>query len=305
MTLLLILAMLAGGQDISPTVKKKLDVARAALEKSPEDPKANLDLGKLLCFDLGEWAEGLPLLAKGGDKEWAAAVEKDLGPKPTVFHSVEAADAWFTLSAKNKPLASQLKARAMVHYAEAWPKTEAGPTREIVRGKLKAIQSKGPESRALGAFPAGSWTGNNRAGLDREFAYSGAASVKVLSGDPKVKGPQSFFTADILCAPGAKVTFSCWTLTSGGESGMGRVHLKFRDAKQGAGEHLAMHTIAVNPDLPIWTKQELEVMAPAGTVRAEIAFGFGPVVGGSAWVDDFSLKCDGREQLKNWSFDGK
>ena len=304
-TMLLAILAALSPQEISAADKKKIDAARAAFEKAPEDPKAAFELGRLLAGLAGQWEEAIPLLLKSGDKDWAAAAEKDLVTKDTAFHSVEAADAWLAIAAKQKPFAVRLKERALMHFAEAWPKTEPGPTREIIRGKLRSLQAKGPESKALGAFPPGGWSSTNRAGADREFAHSGATSVKVLAGDPKVKSPQSFFIVDALCQPDVKVSFSMWVLTSGGESGMGRVHLKFRNDKQGAGEHLAMHTITVNPDLPIWTQLSNEVVAPAGTVKVELAFGFGGAVGGAAWVDDVSMKFNGREQIKNGSFDGK
>src|SRR5439155_8519655 len=42
-------------------------VAIAALKKQPDDPAANLAVGKYLCLSKGDWLDGLPYLAKSGD----------------------------------------------------------------------------------------------------------------------------------------------------------------------------------------------------------------------------------------------
>lgn len=301
MTLLLILAMLAGPQDISPALKKKLDVARAALEKAPEDPKANLDLGKLLCFDLGEWAEGLPLLAKGGDKELAPLAQRDLD---TTADRLPVADAWFTLSKKAKAPGAQ--ARALTIYGEAWKATDAGMVKDHIRAKLLAIQGKGATSKTLGAFPSG-WsnpgTPRCRAGVDREFARSGQCSVKILAPDPKVKEIQSWLGSDRLpCKAGAKITFTCWALTVGSD-GDNLIYVKFRNDNQKVGEFISRLSAKADPDMPIWTKIEGEGVVPDGATNLEIAFNRHNTKAGVVFLDDFSLKADGQELLKNGGFE--
>ena len=42
--------------------------AQETLEKSPDDPEANLTVGRWLCFDKQDWTAGLPMLATGATK---------------------------------------------------------------------------------------------------------------------------------------------------------------------------------------------------------------------------------------------
>lgn len=76
-----ILVLCLVGQD-DPNLKaeeKKADRYRRILEKNPEDPEAAYQLGRHLCFFLGDWTQGLPLLAKGKDKDLAQLARYDLG----------------------------------------------------------------------------------------------------------------------------------------------------------------------------------------------------------------------------------
>jgi hypothetical protein len=306
MVVVLILA-LAGPQEISAADRKKLEAARAAVEKSPDDAKANLDLGRMLCLFMGEWVEGLPFLAKGGDKSFSPIAEKDLQPRATVEDSLAMADEWLKLAKVQKQYAARLQERALFHYAEAWPRMDLGPAREAMRERVKALQQKAPESKVLGAAPAG-WPNasqNQRCGMDREYARSGQWSVKMLSPDPKVKAFQSWIASqDFPCAAGAKVTFSCWVLTDRSDGG-DKLQVKFRDAKQGADAQLSLVAVRVEPDFPVWRKVEGEAVAPEGTTRVEISFGRSNTKAGVAFLDDFSMKINGVEVVKNAGFELK
>ena len=41
--------------------------AKATLEKTPDDPEANLAMGKYFCLVKGDWDKGVPMLALGQD----------------------------------------------------------------------------------------------------------------------------------------------------------------------------------------------------------------------------------------------
>src|SRR6185503_4204093 len=49
----------------------EVEEARTKLSGTPDDPKANLTVGRWLVFEKGKVKEGLPLLAKGADKRLA------------------------------------------------------------------------------------------------------------------------------------------------------------------------------------------------------------------------------------------
>jgi hypothetical protein len=94
--------------------------AKETLKASPEDPAANLALGKYLAFDRQRWDEGLPHLAKGADAAIAAAANADLANPEKPEAQVAAGDAWWDVGEK-LPAAQRdvLRRRAGVWYEQA------------------------------------------------------------------------------------------------------------------------------------------------------------------------------------------
>ena len=94
--------------------------AVADVAKSPDDAAINLKAGSYLCFARGDWGVGLPMLAKGGDKELSALARADLERPTDSAARIAIADSWY---AKSKDLAGALKihalARACAWYREA------------------------------------------------------------------------------------------------------------------------------------------------------------------------------------------
>ncbi len=74
---------------------KKLSASREVLGTSPNDPEANLAVGKFDCFTKGNWDLGLPQLAKGSDKALADMAALDLKPPADVAELVALADRWW------------------------------------------------------------------------------------------------------------------------------------------------------------------------------------------------------------------
>lgn len=70
-----------------------------AQTKLPEaDPKLFAELGRLYCFGRGDWAAGLPYLAKASDGKMAECAAMDLSAK-TLEQKLATADAWARLAA--------------------------------------------------------------------------------------------------------------------------------------------------------------------------------------------------------------
>jgi hypothetical protein len=100
----------------------KITPLRAKLAESPDDPQANLELGQLLCFTAGNWREGLPYLAKGGDATLAAVAAAELaaGERVDPKVAVALADAWCDCAQKQRgPLRMAAENRALDHYTAA------------------------------------------------------------------------------------------------------------------------------------------------------------------------------------------
>ena len=79
--------------------------AQETLEKSPDDPEANLTVGRWLCFDKQDWTAGLPLLAKGSDEKLKALADQENKAPTEADERVKLADAWWELAQKESGLA--------------------------------------------------------------------------------------------------------------------------------------------------------------------------------------------------------
>ena len=85
--------------------------ATATLKEKPDDPEANLALGKYRCFNRGDWDKGLPMLAKGDDGKLKALAEKDIAGAASAKEQAKLADAWWNVS----------RGRAIYWYEQALP----------------------------------------------------------------------------------------------------------------------------------------------------------------------------------------
>ncbi|MCE9529905.1 MAG: hypothetical protein K8T89_01995 [Planctomycetes bacterium] len=86
------------------------------LQKTPNDPKANLEYGKYLCFRIGEWTEGLPKLVKGEDMALREIAKNELANPKEPKSQIEIAKAWFDYAAK----AEDLVKAVILLRAEYW-----------------------------------------------------------------------------------------------------------------------------------------------------------------------------------------
>jgi hypothetical protein len=70
------------------------------LEKSPNEPKASLGVGKYYCVVKGNWLRGLPLLATGEDAKLAALAADESGGILQPDDQIAIADRWWQYSQK-------------------------------------------------------------------------------------------------------------------------------------------------------------------------------------------------------------
>ena len=98
-------------------------VARAAnyLKDHPDDPRANLTVGRFLCFFRDMWGEGLPLLAKGSDKTLADLANKDISHPANTLAQMQLADTWWSLPDSKDAPRKQSRQRAAHWYEQALP----------------------------------------------------------------------------------------------------------------------------------------------------------------------------------------
>ncbi len=93
---------------------------RAALDKDPQDPAANLALGKYYCLSKHDWEKGLPLLARGSNRDLKTAAQKDQAGASTPEDLAAVGDLWWELAESEEGGAQHaLRTRALKWYQEA------------------------------------------------------------------------------------------------------------------------------------------------------------------------------------------
>jgi hypothetical protein len=113
----------------------RLKASRDSLETNPDDPDANLAVGKFDCLVKGDFVNGLPLLAKGSDKTLAEFAKLDLAQSVDAAEQVQLADGWWATG--KKP--AQLRAKQL--YEGAMPRL-TGIARTKVEKRIQEFESK-------------------------------------------------------------------------------------------------------------------------------------------------------------------
>jgi hypothetical protein len=94
----------------------------AVLDKTPDDPGANLVVGRFRCLVEGNWKDGLPMLALGGDSDCKATAVREMQGVANVAELIGLADAWYELAEKEEGLfAAGMRRHAAILYKQALP----------------------------------------------------------------------------------------------------------------------------------------------------------------------------------------
>ena len=183
-------------------MRRELDEGKQTLEAlkaAPSDPAANLKAGRFLCLIRGDWAGGLPLLARGSDADLAALAKKDLAHPGDVKDQLELGDAWFAQSTKATDSAKlHVLIRACAWYREAAPNL-GGFTKIRVEKRLSELAS-------VPVVPLGSGAAAPTETAPGTPAATGSAAWTVLfrSSDPSIWGTNLRRGADDFAVPLAK-----------------------------------------------------------------------------------------------------
>ena len=103
-----------------------MKTARAKLAATPNDPEANLIVGRYLCLRKNSWTDGLPLLAKASDPGWKDIAKQETAAPQEAADQVKLADLWWDAAAKrgekkDDPWQKLMQARAVYWYRLAMP----------------------------------------------------------------------------------------------------------------------------------------------------------------------------------------
>jgi hypothetical protein len=265
------------------------------LEEKPEDPEANLAVGKFLCLMKGDWVKGIPLMRKGSDPVLRGLAELDSVGAASGEERMQIGERWGTYSEKNP----KFRERALFWCKEAWPDL-AGIPKEKARARAAELQtvSSLKDKEWTFARHVSGWTFSGDSGLGLKYAVSGKASARIA----KLSNQPCYVMMDRQPAkPGKDYVVSLYVLSDQTEAPGGHVAIYFydKDSKSVPGK-----SEPIPPDFPFWQKIEFKGMIPPDAAMTA----FDVVLDaqkGSIWIDDISVKVDGVEMIKNGSFEDK
>jgi hypothetical protein len=110
----------------------RIGPALERLQVAPDDPDANLAVGRLLCCYQADWSRGLPHLIKGADTSLSVLAEMELshGSEPTAW--AQLGDGWWEQGRTLNGVARRNVWRhACAWYGKAYPRA-IGPRRALI-----------------------------------------------------------------------------------------------------------------------------------------------------------------------------
>lgn len=270
------------------------------LEKTPDDPEANLICGKYKAFVLGHYKEGMEFLAKSSDKTLKMLAEHELDPRYTATapQRVTMGDEWVLAARKFPALYRIFYDRAGKWYIEAFNEL-ADPNKEKLREQAQKLSAARPPGTTKKKLPSGWISDQATPVLDGTIAHTGSYSVKLPSIDPKTPNAETNLKSDKIQATGDKLEFSAFVRSDGTDKLNDQLFVVYYD-KDGSVVHADGPKI--KKDVPFWHHVSAKHDIPVDAVTFRVGF----VVHsqkGAVWVDDFSVKMDGKEVLKNPSFE--
>lgn len=124
----------------------KLAGAVKALDDNPDDPEANLKMGRFACLIKGDWTNGLPKLLKGSDTVLKEMARLSLSDPGDSAGRNKLANAWWALAEKMPaPVRVHVRAHAAKWYSLALPELK-GLVMLIAKKRIKEAgeSGKGP-----------------------------------------------------------------------------------------------------------------------------------------------------------------
>lgn len=94
----------------------KIESAEATLAERPDDPDANLAVGRYLCFVKGDWEQGLLNLALSADAELQAVAQRELAGADDSSAQLALGDRWWKLNENETNGADDAMRRRAAHW---------------------------------------------------------------------------------------------------------------------------------------------------------------------------------------------
>lgn len=273
--------------------------AQAKLETNPVEPDANTTVGKYKAFVLGDYNGAMPYLVHSKDTtlKTIADHELDATHTATATQKVGMGDEWVAAAKKFPALSRIFYDRASQWYILGWPDLDPvwkGKLREQ-GARLAASRPPGPARRGV---PSGWKIEAGSPSSDGTAARTGSYSIKLPS-DPK---QEVFFKSDVIqVVPNNKIEYAAFVRSDGTDNKNDQIILNFFDRD---GRLVGVGGVPIPVDVPFWNYVAGKADVPPEAIFVKLGAAVRSKKG-SLWVDDMSLKLDGKESVKNPSFEDK
>lgn len=284
--------------------KEDAEKAFEKLEKDPTDQDANTIFGKYKAFVLGDYDGAMPYLVHSKDTTLKTLAEHELDAThtATATQKVGMGDEWVAATKKLPALNRIFVDRATQWYVTAWPDLDDVWKTKSREQAVKVSAARPPGNSRKGLprnWQAGDATVQNLPSIDGTFARTGSHSIKIPPSASKVSTAFNGMQSDQIPFAGKAIEYSGYFRTEKTEGQSDELIITFYDATGGL---VSLSVQKVPPDLPFWNRVVGKVNAPANATLLRL----GSTIrskNGMTYVDDMSVKVDGKEVLKNGSFE--
>lgn len=279
--------------------------AKATIDKDPLDPAANTTLGKYMAFVDGDYTGAMSYLVHSDNKTLKSLAEHELDTSftETSAQKVGMGDEWVKAARSFPALNRIFYDRASQWYGLAWPALDSiwkDRTRIQLRKILQNPTIADPKTLVV---PSGwkAYDNAQKGAPTSKASRNGKNSYQVMGAKTATGTMVSPIEQAISVTPGKEAEVTAWVLSDGTESVQDHVSLGFWG--QG-GRLLDAKPLNLRPDEPWWQKLSLKFTIPKDSILIRLQLVLDSK-SGTVFFDDISVKVDGKELVKNGSFEDK
>ncbi len=163
-----------------------------ALKKHTDDPSLNMEVGRFVAINRGDWPRALPYLVKGGDKDLKVLAEADLtvASDGASAAALDRGEAWWRYAARQSAATRAAAERRAAFWYQQGLESASGLRKVQVEERIRQAQSDSDSVAAkAGAAP-------------RPDPQAAKAKREAINKSPAVPFPTKTIDASIAVPPG-------------------------------------------------------------------------------------------------------